>query len=146
LPPPKSGFLFPSRMVSFDSEIRDYARQSFQIGRSLIEGVLELTRRINGLRGIGLPAAYVSGYLRTARASGATRLQRADAMHAWVMVWCGGEIGWIGFDPTNNLVASDEHIVLAVGRDYTDVAPIDGVIVTSGGQRIDASVNVVPVN
>ena len=61
----------------------------------------------------------------------ATRLQGADAMHAWVLVWCGSEEsegrGWIGLDPTNAMLASDEHVVLATGRDYTDVAPMDGV-------------------
>lgn len=174
-------FLFPSRMVSLDPEIRDYARQSFPPGRSILDAATELTHRIksdmtyeigattvsttppmsfalrrgvcqdfahimiSGLRGLGLPAAYVSGYLRTTRPPGAARLQGADAMHAWVLVWCGGAIGWIGFDPTNDMIASDEHIVLAIGRDYTDVAPMDGVIVVSGGQQIDVSVNVAPV-
>jgi transglutaminase-like putative cysteine protease len=175
-------FLFASRMVSLDPEIRDYARQSFPPGRSMIEGATELMRRIktdmvyeigatsvtttppmsfalrrgvcqdfahimiSGLRGIGLPAAYVSGYLRTTRPPGAARLQGADAMHAWVLVWCGSDVGWIGFDPTNDMIASDEHIVLAIGRDYTDVAPMDGVIVAAGGQHIDVSVNVMPVS
>jgi transglutaminase-like putative cysteine protease len=72
-----------------------------------------------------------------------TRLQGADAMHAWVMVWCGAA-GWIGLDPTNAIIASDQHVVLAVGRDYTDVAPMDGVIVGSGRQRIDVAVSVTP--
>ena len=175
-------FLFPSRMVSLDPEIRDYARQSFPAGRSILEAATELTRRIktdmtydagattvtttppmsfalrrgvcqdfahimiSGLRGLGLPAAYVSGYLRTTRPPGAVRLQGADAMHAWVLVWCGAKTGWVGFDPTNDMIASDEHIVLAVGRDYTDVAPMDGVIVAFGGQRINVAVNVIPVN
>ena len=66
-------------------------------------------------------------------------------MHAWVLVWCGAAAGWIGLDPTNGILASDEHVVLAVGRDYTDVAPMDGVIVGSGGQRMEVSVNVTPV-
>ena len=100
---------------------------------------------ISGLRGIGLPAGYVSGYLRSAPRGDQTRLQGADAMHAWVLVWCGSEAGWIGLDPTNAILASDEHIVLALGRDYTDVAPIDGVIVGSGGQGIDVGVGVTPV-
>lgn len=175
-------FLFPSRMVSLDPEIRDYVRISFPPGRSILEAATELTRRIHndmtydsgattvtttppmsfalrrgvcqdfahimisGLRGIGLPAAYVSGYLRTTRPVGEAQLQGADAMHAWVLVWCGEGIGWAGFDPTNDMIASDEHIVLAIGRDYTDVAPIDGVIVISGGQRIDVAVNVAPVS
>jgi transglutaminase-like putative cysteine protease len=99
---------------------------------------------ISGLRGIGLPAGYVSGYLRSAPRADATRLQGADAMHAWVLVWCGPETGWIGLDPTNAVLASDEHIVLALGRDYTDVAPMDGVIVGSGGQHIEVGVSVTP--
>ena len=56
----------------------------------------------------------------------------------------GGRGGWIGLDPTNAVIASDQHVVLAVGRDYTDVAPMDGVIVGSGGQQIDVAVNVTP--
>ena len=59
---------------------------------------------IAGLRGLGLPAAYVSGYLRTIPPAGQPRLQGADASHAWVSVWCGAELGWIGFDPTNDLL------------------------------------------
>ncbi len=175
-------FLFASRMVSLDPEIRDYARQSFPPGRDMLKAASELMHRIktdmvyeigatsvtttppmsfalrrgvcqdfahimiSGLRGIGLPAAYVSGYLRTIRPAGAARLQGADAMHAWVLVWCGSDTGWVGFDPTNDMIASDEHIVLAIGRDYTDVAPMDGVIVVAGGQHIDVSVNVIPVS
>ena len=56
---------------------------------------------IAGLRGLGLPAAYVSGYLRTIPPPGKPRLQGADATHAWVSVWCGASDGWHGFDPTN---------------------------------------------
>jgi len=174
-------FLFASRMVSLDPEIRDYARQSFTPGRPILEAALELNHRIktdmiyeigattvtttapmsfalrrgvcqdfahimiSGLRGLGLPAAYVSGYLRTTCSAEQAQLQGADAMHAWVMVWCGEAIGWIGFDPTNDMVASDDHVVLAVGRDYSDVAPMDGVIVAAGGQRITVSVSVTPV-
>ena len=100
---------------------------------------------ISGLRGIGLPAAYVSGYLRTAPRDGAMRLQGADAMHAWALLWCGSDAGWIGLDPTNAVLASEDHVVLAIGRDYTDVAPMDGVILGSGGQHIDVSVSVMPV-
>jgi len=64
--------------------------------------------------------------------------------HAWVNVWCGAEIGWIGLDPTNAIAAGNDHIVLAIGRDYADVAPIDGVILASGGQHIDVAVSVIP--
>ena len=56
------------------------------------------------------------------------KLEGADAMHAWVLVGCGEEVGWCGLDPTNGIFAGDDHVVLAIGRDYADVAPIDGVI------------------
>ncbi|MGO8925139.1 MAG: transglutaminase family protein [Xanthobacteraceae bacterium] len=174
-------FLYPSRLVSLDPEIRDYTRNSFPPGRPVLDAAIELNDRfksdiayeigattvtttppmsfalrrgvcqdfahimISGLRGIGLPAGYVSGYLRTLPRPDATRLQGVDAMHAWVLLWCGSATGWMGLDPTNAVFASEEHVMLAIGRDYTDVAPIDGVIVGSGEQWIDVSVNVEPV-
>jgi transglutaminase-like putative cysteine protease len=116
---------------------------SFALRRGVCQDFAHIM--ISGLRGIGLAAAYVSGYLRTAPRTDAARLQGADAMHAWALVWCGSQAGWVGLDPTNAILASDEHVVLALGRDYTDVAPIDGVIVGSGGQRIDVGVSVTPV-
>lgn len=101
---------------------------------------------IAGLRTIGLPAAYVSGFLRTEPPPGQPRLEGADATHAWVAVWCGRDTGWIGLDPTNGVVAERDHVVLAVGRDYADAAPVDGVIVTSGDHTLDVAVDVVPVD
>jgi transglutaminase-like putative cysteine protease len=100
---------------------------------------------ISGLRGIGLPAAYVSGYLRTVPKEGKARLEGADAMHAWVMVWCGADAGWCGFDPTNAILVGDDHVTLAVGRDYSDIAPIAGVVFSSGEQHLEVSVDVIPV-
>jgi len=99
---------------------------------------------ISGLRGLGVPTAYVSGYLRTIPPEGQPRLEGADATHAWVSVWCGEAAGWVGFDPTNDILAADDHIVLAVGRDYADVAPIDGVILATGAQTLKVEVDVVP--
>jgi len=100
---------------------------------------------IAGLRGLGLPAAYVSGYLRTIPPPGQPRLQGADATHAWVSVWCGEDLGWIGFDPTNDLVVGNDHIILAVARDFSDVSPVDGIIVGSRKQKLTVSVDVVLV-
>ncbi|ATE65936.1 transglutaminase family protein [Rhizorhabdus dicambivorans] len=100
---------------------------------------------IAGLRGAGLPAAYVSGYLRTVPPPGKERLVGADATHAWVVIWCGKERGWLGFDPTNACMVGSDHIVTAMGRDYADVAPIDGVFTGQEGQKIDVSVDVEPL-
>ena len=99
---------------------------------------------IAALRGIGVPAGYVSGFLRTNPPPGKPRLEGADAMHAWVRAWCGFETGWIEFDPTNAAVCATDHIVVAYGRDYGDVSPMRGVLRISGGQKIDQKVAVVP--
>jgi transglutaminase-like putative cysteine protease len=100
---------------------------------------------IAGLRGLGLPAAYVSGYLRTVPPPGKPRLQGADATHAWVALWCGPELGWIGLDPTNDILVENDHIVLAVGRDFSDVSPVDGIIVGSRKQKLAVAVDVLLV-
>lgn len=97
---------------------------------------------ISGMRGLGLPACYVSGYIRTTPPEGAPRLEGADASHAWVGVWCGPEFGWLGLDPTNDIVVADDHIVLAFGRDYADVSPTSGVFVGSGSHDLGVSVDV----
>lgn len=97
------------------------------------------------LRGLGVPAAYVSGYLRTLPPEGQERLAGADAMHAWVRAWCGRELGWVEFDPTNDLLVGADHILVAVGRDYDDVAPVKGVFRTAGGQTSRHGVDVIPL-
>jgi transglutaminase-like putative cysteine protease len=97
------------------------------------------------LRGAGVPAGYVSGFLRTIPPKGQARLSGADAMHAWVRAWCGQEAGWVEYDPTNNLLVGDDHIVIARGRDYSDVAPVKGVLRTAGSQVSKQSVDVVPL-
>jgi transglutaminase-like putative cysteine protease len=98
---------------------------------------------ISGLRGLGLPARYVSGYLRTVPPPGKQRLVGADATHAWVDVWAGAGTGWIGLDPTNGVAVGNDHVVLAVGRDYSDVAPVAGVILAAGDHRLEVAVDMV---
>ena len=99
---------------------------------------------IAAVRGLGLPAAYVSGYLRTIPPPGKARLAGADATHAWVRVWCGPKLGWIGFDPTNAIRSGEDHITLAIGRDYGDVAPVDSIMLTSREAKLKVEVDVIP--
>jgi len=99
---------------------------------------------ISGLRALGIPAAYVSGYLRTLPPPGQPRLEGADAMHAWVQVWCGAEAGWVEFDPTNGIAVGDDHITLAIGRDYSDVSPIVGTLRAEGEHSLAIAVDVAP--
>jgi transglutaminase-like putative cysteine protease len=174
-------YLFPSRQVSLDPDIRAYAALSFPPRTAMLAGAVDLMKRIKkdfvyepgatttqttpsmafelrcgvcqdfahimiaGLRGLGLPAAYVSGYVRTVQTADEVKLEGADAMHAWVAAWCGEDAGWHGLDPTNGIRAGDDHVVLAIGRDYADVAPIDGVIFAAGGHKLEVSVSVIPV-
>jgi len=97
------------------------------------------------LRGIGVPAGYVSGFLRTNPPAGEKRLEGADSMHAWARAWCGADAGWIEFDPTNGIAAADDHIVIARGRDYSDVSPVKGVLRTAGSQKSKHTVDVKPL-
>jgi len=100
---------------------------------------------IAGLRGIGIPAGYVSGFLRTSPPPGKPRLEGADAMHAWVRVWCGQHVGWVEFDPTNAMIAGPDHISIGHGRDYADISPIVGVLKTHGSHETTQSVDVIRV-
>lgn len=101
---------------------------------------------IIALRHFGIPAAYVSGYLRTNPPPGQARLVGADATHAWVNVWCGTSLGWLGFDPTNAMLVGNDHIFTAMGRDFADVSPLDGVFIGGAGQRMKVSVEVAPLD
>ncbi len=96
---------------------------------------------IAGLRSLGLPARYVSGYLETQPPPGRARLIGADASHAWFSVWCPGH-GWIDADPTNNLLPGDRHITVAWGRDFSDVSPLRGVVVGGQDHSLGVSVDV----
>ncbi len=126
------------------TEVETSPRRVFELKRGVCQDFSHLM--IAGLRGIGIPAAYVSGFLRTIPPPGAERLEGADAMHAWVRAWCGREAGWVAYDPTNRTFAGESHIVAAVGRDYQDVSPIAGVLRTSGTQETSQKVDVIPVD
>lgn len=90
---------------------------------------------IGCLRALGFPARYVSGYLETLPPPGQEKLIGADATHAWFAVFCPGE-GWFEFDPTNNTMTTEQHIVTAWGRDYSDVTPLRGVIFGGGDNHM----------
>jgi transglutaminase-like putative cysteine protease len=100
---------------------------------------------ISGLRSAGIPAAYASGYIRTIPPPGEERLLGADAMHGWVLAWCGEARGWIGFDPTNGILMAGDHLLVAVGRDYLDIAPVDGIFTGYGARNVRVEVDVMPI-
>jgi transglutaminase-like putative cysteine protease len=169
-------FVFDSPLVAAAPELAAYVRPTFERGRPLLDALDELTHRIftefaykpastsidtpvletlrlkrgvcqdfshvmiGALRSLGLAARYVSGYLR----SGADH-QGAEASHAWVGVFVP-EVGWVDFDPTNDVRPNQNHITLAWGRDYADVTPVKGIALGGGKQLVDVEVRVQPVS
>jgi transglutaminase-like putative cysteine protease len=99
---------------------------------------------VSALRGLGLPARYNSGYIRTKPPPGQKRRQGSDQSHAWVGAWLGPAHGWVDLDPTNGIVVQDEHVLLGWGRDYGDVSPVLGVILGGGAHRLTVSVDLEP--
>lgn len=168
-------FIYESPYIPFFPELADYALDSFSTNRPLIDVVTDLSHRIHEefkyqpdstsidlplvevlrnrrgvcqdfahvmigvLRSQRLAARYVSGYVRSGR-----DVQGAQASHAWVSVFFP-EIGWLDFDPTNDVMPSESHITLAWGRDYGDVTPVKGVTLGGRGQSVEVEVYVKPV-
>lgn len=166
-------FLQDSPRVRRSAALAAYARPSFTASRPLLEAVRDLNARIHRefkyasgstevdtpleealarrtgvcqdfahvmagcLRSLGMPARYVSGYLKSS-----PKFVGAEASHAWVAVYCPG-IGWVDFDPTNNLAPSTDHVTLGWGRDYSDVPPVKGITLGGGEQEIEVGVGVI---
>ena len=166
-------FVFPSPRITPAPEFAAYAEISFTAGRPFLEAALDLCHRINTefhydqhattvatsvaellksrrgvcqdfalftiacLRSLGLAARYVSGYLTGGEWIG------SQASHAWVSVFCP-DLGWLDLDPTNDRLVCGSYITLAWGRDYSDVAPVNGVAIGGGQQVIKVSVAVAP--
>ena len=94
------------------------------------------------LRSMGLAARYVSGYIETIPPVGKPKLQGSDASHAWISVYIPN-MGWCEFDPTNNIIPQEKHIITAYGRDYSDVVPVKGIIFSSGEHKVKVEVDVI---
>lgn len=98
---------------------------------------------VGALRSLGLSARYVSGYLETRPPAGQPRLIGADASHAWAAVYVP-DYGWLAFDPTNNMLPNERHLVVAWGRDFSEVSPLRGVVHGGGAHIVNVSVDVAP--
>ena len=119
------------------TDVATNALQVLEKGQGVCQDFAHLM--IGALRSLNLAARYVSGYLLTQPPPGQPRLVGADASHAWVAVWCPLH-GWVALDPTNDVPVGQDHVTLAWGRDYGDVAPLRGVI--RGGGRHTLTVGV----
>jgi transglutaminase-like putative cysteine protease len=130
---------------AYDKESTDVSTplaQVFEQRRGVCQDFAHVA--IGCLRALGLPAAYVSGYLLTQPAAAERELQGADASHAWLRVWCPAN-GWVDLDPTNDRVVDSSHVTVAVGRDYGDVMPVRGVIRGGGDHGLGVAVSVTRV-
>ena len=130
-------FKYDGRATTISTPVDEVIR----IGRGVCQDFAHV--QLAALRALGLPARYVSGYLVTRPPPGKPRLVGADASHAWLAVWAPG-LGWTPFDPTNDLVPSEQHITVAWGRDFSDVTPVRGVIMGGGRHDLWVSVDVAP--
>jgi transglutaminase-like putative cysteine protease len=132
-------FRFDSKATS----VRTPPEEVFRKRRGVCQDFAHL--QIACLRSLNLPARYVSGYLRTYPPPGRSRLVGADVSHAWVSAYCPG-IGWLDVDPTNNVVPSYNHVMLAWGRDYGDVSPLRGLILGGRDHTLKVAVDVEPID
>ena len=107
--------------VPGSTEVRTSAREAWSLRKGVCQDMAHLT--LGMLRSVGVPARYVSGYLYP-KQDGAVGDTVAGQSHAWVEWWSGD---WAGFDPTNGLTPGQRHVIVARGRDYTDVTPLKGV-------------------
>jgi transglutaminase-like putative cysteine protease len=139
-------FRYAPEATTLDTPVEDALRERHGVCQDFAHVM------IGGLRSLGLPARYVSGYLKSRRAakpdtppSSEGALVGSEASHAWIAAWCP-RLGWIEVDPTNDVVPSDRHIVLAWGRDYDDVSPVKGVTVGGGSHTVEVAVSVTPID
>jgi transglutaminase-like putative cysteine protease len=128
-------FKYKPAATTFDTP----AGRAFELRHGVCQDFAQVM--IGCLRTLGLPARYVSGYLRTEPPAGEPRLIGADASHAWVSVFCPG-VGWIDLDPTNDVLADLDHVTLATGRDYSDVSLLRGMILGGGEHQVEVAVHV----
>jgi transglutaminase-like putative cysteine protease len=132
--------------MTFDADATDVTtapETAFAARRGVCQDYAQIM--IAGLRGVGIPAAYISGFLRTNPPAGMPRLAGVDAMHAWIAAWCGADQGWVEYDPTNCQWAGEDYITVAWGRDYADAAPVRGTMRTAGAQTSGHKVDVIPL-
>lgn len=130
------------KYVPRSTDVDTTAIQALELGRGVCQDLAHIFA--GSMRSIGLPARYVSGYLRTRPAPGQPIRLGADESHAWVSVYLG-DAGWVDLDPTNDLIVRDEHVLLGWGRDYRDVAPLLGIYLGGTNQTLHVEVDVTPV-
>lgn len=112
------------------------AAEAWAHGKGVCQDITHLA--LGALRGVGIPARYVSGYLHPKASNGIGETIRGES-HAWVEWWDGA---WRGFDPTNRIGIGDRHVSVGRGRDYNDVPPLRGVYAGPGNSKLFVTVEI----
>ncbi len=131
----RAEFQFQAGVTSITTPIAEVLRTRRGVCQDFTQVML------SALRGVGLPARYVSGYVRTRPPPGQPRRRGADQSHAWVSAWLGPGLGWAMLDPTNGIRVGNEHVVLAWGRDFADISPLRGVLLGGGAHVLSVNVD-----
>ena len=118
------------------TDVSGHAADSWDTRAGVCQDMAHLV--IGGLRQVGVPTRYVSGYLHPTTDPVVGETVRGES-HAWVEWWDGD---WHGYDPTNDAEASDRHVVVAIGRDYGDVRPLSGIFTGVGTSSMFVDVQV----
>jgi transglutaminase-like putative cysteine protease len=126
-------FTYAPYSTHVDSPIDEALQARAGVCQDLAHIMIALARRI------GIPCRYVSGYLSPSAESPDRSVE--GATHAWAEAYLP-PVGWVGFDPTNNVLAEERHVRVAVGRDYADVPPTRGVFRGEAGSELGVSVTV----
>jgi transglutaminase-like putative cysteine protease len=127
------------------TDVNTPALEALQLRKGVCQDLAHVM--LGCLRSLGLPARYVSGYLLTEPPPGQPRLVGSDASHAWAGLYVpaqDGPGGWVDFDPTNDRTAGEDYVTLAIGRDYSDVSPMRGVLQGGANHRLRVAVTVTP--
>lgn len=130
-------FEFNTKVTNVATPIHDVIREKKGVCQDFAQIAIAC------VRSVGLPARYVSGYIETLPPPGKEKLVGADASHAWFSVYIPS-FGWVDFDPTNNQIPKNQHIIVAYGRDYYDVPPLKGVIYSTGKNKLKVAVDIRP--
>lgn len=116
------------------TQVHTLANEVWERGAGVCQDIAHLT--LGGLRYLGIPARYVSGYV-VQRPNPEIGEVLVGESHAWIQYFDGE---WLGFDPTNEAVPSGTHVEVGFGRDYSDVAPLKGIYTGTGGSEMYVSV------
>jgi transglutaminase-like putative cysteine protease len=119
--------------------VQTSAQEAWALRKGVCQDIAQLTVAL--LRHRGIPARYVSGYLHPQREAEIGQTVEGQS-HAWVEWWCGD---WVGYDPTNGVPVGPQHVVVARGRDYDDVAPLKGVYHGPPSSHLGVSVEITRV-